>query len=334
MRTVLIAALLLLVSCRESIAQQTQQAQQTTVPPKPDRIELLIEKTVVFITLTVNVGGTEVPGYGTGFLVAFPDDRLAPGQGFVYLVTNRHVAEAIEVVEGSCKKFPIIKTSFTWNRRDPSNLQYQHSETVASPATIPWVFPDDNSVDLAIIPVVLDPDKDDVKFVGVADFMANEQIGKDVDVGDRILFAGLFAPFQGEHRVQPLLRQGMLAMRPDGRINTTLCAPGDVYLADVHAIQGNSGSPVFITPRFTLGGMVGNREGVVPYGLLGVISGYMNDNQNFILQAATTTFRGSLQANSDVAIIVPAYQVKALLESAPLKQKRDEYVAALKAIKR
>jgi hypothetical protein len=119
----------------------------------------------------------------------------------------------------------------------------------------------------------------------------------------------------------------MLSMVPDGQIPTTLCRPGNVYLADVHAIKGNSGSPVFMTPRNTLGGMVAF-NGVVPYGLLGVISGYEFETENLTLQAPTTILQGSLQANSGISTIVPAYQLKSLLEGEPAEKMRDEAVAA------
>ena len=41
-------------------------------------------------------------------------------------------------------------------------------------------------------------------------------------------------------------------MLPDGPMTTTLCGSGNVYLADVHVIPGNSGSPIFIIPALGL----------------------------------------------------------------------------------
>lgn len=301
-----------------------------TTPPKPSRVETLIAKTVVFIrTDVLTSDGRMLYGQGTGFLVAVPDSRLPPNQSFIYLVTNRHVAEAIDNVGGICEKFKILWTSATWNLKSSSDGQLEHTIVAPNPPGVRWYFPADPSIDLAVVPITLDMTRDDVEFVDLSDFITPDLLRDRFGIGDKILFAGLFTPFEGAHEIQPILREGMLAMLPDGPIPSTLCKPSDVYLADVHAIEGNSGSPVFMTPRFTLGGMVAGSNGVVPYGLLGVISGYENENENLTLQA-TTTFSGSIQANSGISIIVPAWQLKDLLESPPLQKLRDEAVAGPK----
>jgi hypothetical protein len=38
-------------------------------------------------------------------------------------------------------------------------------------------------------------------------------------------------------------------------MQTTICKPGDVYLADLHIIPGNSGSPIFVMPVRNTGGI-------------------------------------------------------------------------------
>jgi hypothetical protein len=303
--------------------------QQTAVAPQKPRIEVLITKTSVFITSKVEVNGRQLTGQGTGFLVSVPDQRLPKDTAFMYLVTNRHVAQAIESVNGNCQQYKILETSITINRKAATNGKRQYTETFKTPPTPNWVFPADDSVDLAVVPFAPDAKQYDVAYVGLNDFIVPELLGSQFGVGDKILFAGLFAPFEGTDEIQPILRQGMLSMIPDGPIPTTLCKPGNVYLADVHAIAGNSGSPVFMTPRSSLGGWV-EINGAVPYALLGVISGYENESENLTLQASTITLHGAVAANSGIAIIVPAYQLKALLESAPLQKLRDEAVAHLK----
>lgn len=301
-----------------------QQPAQNT--PKPERAEVLISKTVVFITQMVEVNGRLIPDQGTGFFVAYPDSRLPSDQSFVYLITNRHVAEAVDTASG-CQKFPVKQTSVTLNLKTPDATgNRQHTETVPNPPGIPWFFPTDDSVDLAAMPFSDSDNKFDMEFVALSDFMRKEQLRSDFDVGDKILFAGLFTPFEGEHEIQPILRQGMLSMIPDGPIKATLCKPSDVYFADVHAVGGNSGSPVFITPRGSLGGMLSTPTGI-PYQLLGVISGYAFETSNLTLQVATT-LQGQVQGNSGISTIVPAYEVKALLDSAPLQNLRDGYFAA------
>lgn len=315
-----IITLLLLVICFQNVALAQEPGQST---PRPARAEALISKTVVFITQLVEANGRLVPDQGTGFFVAYSDPRLPSDQAFIYLVTNRHVAEAIETTSG-CQRFPIKLTTVTFNLKTPdSSGNRQHVEVQPNPPGISWVFPADDGIDLAVLPFSDPENKFDMASVALSDFMRKEQIQTDFDVGDKILFAGLFAPFEGQHEIQPILRQGMLSMIPDGPIRATLCKPTDVYLADVHAIGGNSGSPVFVATRSSLGGMLSGPNGI-PYCLLGVISGYAFETTNLTLEIATT-LQGQVQGNSGISIIVPAYQLKALLDSAPLQESRDHY---------
>ena len=136
--------------------------------------------------------------------------------------------------------------------------------------------------------------------------------------GNRVLTAGFFSGYSGLHEIQPIFREGILAMEPDGPMTTTLCGSGNVYLADVHIIPGNSGSPIFVTPEFLPGVQMA-------FGLLGVVSGYMFENEDMTL-TATTTWKGSVSANSGISVVVPAQQLKELLESPEIQSQRDEVV--------
>ena len=102
-----------------------------------------------------------------------------------------------------------------------------------------------------------------------------------------------------------------------------MCKSGSVYLADVHITKGNSGSPIFIIPALGLGANEG--LGGVPgvFGLLGVVSGYMQETSDLTLRASTT-WHASVQANSGVSVVVPAQQLKELLYSPELQRLRDE----------
>jgi hypothetical protein len=317
MKTLPILALLLTPALAAS-------AQQAVAPPKPERVETLLAKTVVFIReMVVDSHGRTGELQGTGFLVDLPEPQLGPNQGFGYLVTNRHVAEAIDDTNGTCEQYRVLGTSVTLNLKSSSSGQRGHMETLPIPPSVAWAFPADASVDLAVLPFSLDQNKYDVEYVSLSDFVTRTLLNSEFGIGDKILFAGLFTPFEGTREIQPILRQGMLSMLPDGPVQTTLCRPGVVYLADVLAIAGNSGSPVFITPGLSLGGRV-TTDGRVPYALLGVISGYEWVSQNLTLQASTDILHGSLEENSGISVIVPAYQLRALLESAPLQASREK----------
>jgi hypothetical protein len=63
-----------------------------------------------------------------------------------------------------------------------------------------------------------------------------------------------------------------------------------------------------------------------PYRILGVISGYFFEDTDFALTIATTA-NGTFRGNSGIASVVPADDLKALLESPTLQALRDAEVA-------
>jgi hypothetical protein len=189
--------------------------------------------------------------------------------------------------------------------------------------TIHWYFPTDEGVDLAVLPVAPDEKRFDVRPMNLSMLATKDKIeSANIDVGDSVIFAGYFYQFGGEKKIQPIVREGVLAMMPDEEIKTTLQKPGHLYLADLHAFHGNSGSPVLVN----VGGIRNTSASAVPsYLLLGIISGYFPEGEIFSVPAAVLT--GEVHDNSGIATVVPAYELKALLDSAPLQAARDAVVA-------
>jgi hypothetical protein len=117
-------------------------------------------------------------------------------------------------------------------------------------------------------------------------------------------------------------------MVPDGTMPVAIGGSAKVYLADIHVIPGNSGSPLFLAPAFTLGGYVTDGKGGVPYGVFGIVSGYMWEDDQLTLRPATD-YEGTIHANSGIAVIVPVSQLKDLLYSPDLQQARDNVLAQM-----
>jgi hypothetical protein len=116
-------------------------------------------------------------------------------------------------------------------------------------------------------------------------------------------------------------------MLPDSKMMTTTCRPGKIYLGDIHVIPGNSGSPIFLWPaRPNSEVKIGGEQNL--FGLLGVVSGFMQENQDLTLRASTT-WEASVKSNTGISAIVPAEQLKALLDSPELQRERDEVVAGI-----
>ncbi|HWO27989.1 MAG TPA: hypothetical protein VNO32_04245 [Candidatus Acidoferrum sp.] len=256
---------------------------------------------------------------GTGFLVVVPDERLprVEGQdnGFTYLITNRHVAQP-GIEEG--KPCNVLNYSVLLNRKGNSGNKTHHAELIGLGNSVNWHFSTNDSVDLAVVFFGASPDVYDFQRVAVRFFTTQEMVDKKLVVeGDPVMFSGLFIQtFQQVHSLEPIVRSGTLAMVPEGEMETTLHKLGRIYLTEIHAFAGNSGSPVFIdTNKFS--GLVGSS-----YYLLGVISGEVHEAADFSLQV-TTALAGAVDANSDVSMVVPADQMKDILYSSTLQAERD-----------
>jgi hypothetical protein len=231
---------------------------------------------------------------------------LPKDSAFDYLVTNRHM---IECWDDQQHPRDVTSLVIRVNTKDGSSRKLSGSPR-------DWYFPNDESVDLAVMPVTL---PDDLDFAGITsdifatkEFMRNEQIAE----GSPIILSGYFYQFPGERRFQAIVRQGILSMVPDEPIKTTAGKLGIVYLGDVHIFGGNSGSPVMVAA-----GPV-NIDG---YHLLGIVSGYYSEDEKFNLEVATT-LTATVHANSGVAMIVPVDFLKTLLDRPELKAKREDYI--------
>jgi hypothetical protein len=296
---------------------------ETTPGPQPPAQPLSwaaqVRKTVVFLRVHFRDGGSQAEAAGTGFFVSVPDARLSSGRTFSYLVTNRHMADPSVSVGHTVQ---VLGLTIQANKKLGEGEQGPSLVDISIPAG-PWFFPDDQSVDLAVMPLGLDPSRIDYLNIPI-DQLATEDVLKreNVSEGDSVFFAGFFAQFPGQQKIEPVLREGLLAMMPDEPIPTTLNRPGKIYLADMHSFHGNSGSPVFVN-------LAGYRNGMVITGvhilLLGILSGYMYESADLKLETATT-YLASVGANSGITTIVPAEELRKLLNSSPLSQMRDSIV--------
>jgi hypothetical protein len=285
----------------------------------------ILSKSVVRITETVE--GAPLPMGATGFLVGVPDTRLPmPNGAFVYLVTNRHVAEAIfPNTDDVPVRHKVLTMEAIVNLKEPVNGTRAHSISLPFPST-KWFFPDDTSIDLAVIPIPLSDTYDVVELTPANFFTPDLWEKYRIGPGDKLLTCGYFLHYAGAHQFQPIVREGSLAMVPDDTMPVPIGGNAKVYLADLHVIPGNSGSPLFLAPAFTLGGFVSDSNGGIPYGLLGVVSGYMWEDDQLTLRAATD-YEGTIHANSGIAMIVPIGQLKDLLYDAELQALRDNFFA-------
>jgi len=316
-RALAVIFLLLLISIRSthadpSTAQATASGQTNagsvqTVPP----LVTQIKKSVVFIELKCKQEKRSVLERGTGFLVGIPAPELGPGKTFDYLVTNRHVAFCWDRIG-----HPLEIESIAVRANSKSGAAVEIPAGING--NIRWYVPQDQSIDLAVTPFAA-PDSLDALNIPITMFATKDLLtSKGVAEGAKILFSGFFYQFPGIHKVQPIVREGILAMIPDEPLITTTGKLGTLYLGDVHIFSGNSGSPVFVDLSSSL-----NYITLPNLAFLGVVSGLYLEDQQFNVKVALMA-EGIQHANSGIAMIVPADQVRDLIENDPTLRKQRE----------
>jgi hypothetical protein len=153
----------------------------------------------------------------------------------------------------------------------------------------------------AVVPLAPSQETYDLLSIPFSLVATPELIEKNgISAGDGVVFAGYFYQWPGAKRIQPIVRQGVLAMMPEEDLNTTLRRPGRIYFADAHAFHGNSGSPIFVS----YGGIRGSSFSPTSYLLLGIVSGYYPEGESFSVPAATV-LTGEVRDNSGIATVVP-----------------------------
>jgi hypothetical protein len=285
---------------------------QTTPTIASEPAERQVRKTVTFITLSCLRGNIPIRAQGTGFFVAMSDSRL-PAMSFVYLVTNRHVAMCWDEQNNP---MPVRSATIRLNLKDGSSREF------TSVGNVQWILPKDDSVDLALFPLAPDVEVYDYRTVPDSIFATEDVIKKEsVSEGLKIVFSGFFYQVPGLKQMEPILREGIVAMMPHEELRTTTGKAGRVYLGEVHAFHGNSGSPVFVD----IGGIRGNTfKTGYDYRLLGVVSGGYSEGEqnNLVLETPLASKPG----NSGIAMIVPASELRALLDDPRVVGMRDAEV--------
>jgi len=279
-----------------------------TAPTEP--AERQIRKAVTFITMHCLRGAQAVTAKGTGFFIQVADSRLPADKSFGYLVTNRHVAMCWD---DDRKPMQVQALSVRMNMKDGPSQEF------SAIGNVPWILPTKDSVDLAIVPLAPDPTRYDYWAVPDSVFVTDDVVKKEsMSEGLKILFSGFFYQVPGVTHVEPILREGIIAMMPDEELQTTTGKMGRVYLGEVHAFHGNSGSPVFVDVRRTIG---------YDYRLLGIVSGGYGEGEENALLLETPL--ASKPGNSGIAVIVPASELRALLDEPAVVALRDAEVARL-----
>jgi hypothetical protein len=250
----------------------------------------------------------EIKFGGTAFVASV---RGAHGNAFMYLVTAKHVAEALE-------HGPFV-IGLNQKRGGRALLDVDDAKWYYHPT-------EPNAVDAAV--TIFNPEHYEtlnVEWVHEEMFATPgvmQQAG--IGIGDEISAVGLFTRFSGKDEYFPIARIGNLAMLPKERIPVAEFDPMEAYLAEGRSIGGLSGSPVFVrqTVNITL---QGDKGAMLPFAgtgqiyFLGLMHGHWRVEKAALEKAG---IEASEAVNMGVSIIVPAHKILEILYQPELVKMR------------
>ncbi len=290
-------------------------------PPKDINMRMpdKVLNTVCFIAHSTE----EIKYGGTAFVVSIKGEN---NNAFLYLVTAKHVADAIE----DC---PFI---IGLNQKDGG-------KALIDADGVKWYYhpTEANAVDAAVTPFSPGKyDRLDVEWVNAGDDAGDsgmfatppvmERAG--IGIGDEITVVGLFTRFWGKNHLFPIVRTGNLAMLPHEKIPSEYFDPMEAFLAEGRSIGGLSGSPVFV--RRTMNIQVHGDDGKpVPFAgvgqiyFLGLMHGHWRVTPK---QMSAEGVEVSEAVNMGVSIVVPAHKIREILDQPELvamRRKIDKDIA-------
>ena len=173
------------------------------------------KKATVFLgEITEKNGKTEINFIGTGTLLYIQD--------IFHLVTAKHIVENIK---------PGTDIKFFLNTK-AGGIKYISINEIRKKLNIDWVFHENKLVDIAMIPVLLNPAEDDFTFILESDFESTQNIFELSDLFYLSFQPGIFSP----KRINPIIRDGMVSIINEDK----------TFYIDGFAFPGNSGSPCFL----------------------------------------------------------------------------------------
>jgi hypothetical protein len=284
------------------------------VSDKPEhlmRVPDQIKKCVMFVLYRNEEGETILAG--TAFLVGMPD-KEAP-KDFVYCVTARHVIANIH------KHSRDLKIILRINKHDGS---FENIET----DFYRWQYhPDDNTVDVAVLPYFPSPRIFDVVTIHFESAVTQPAIKQaNIGIGDEVFITGLFTQHSGIKRNLPIIRVGNIAMMSEEGVSTEIFGKIEAYLIEARSIGGLSGSPVFVQKSGVQlpegGGVIFDNE---RFHWLGLIHGHWDIKSTAQDEAIVDgTLASEGKVNMGIAIVVPATKILEVLNQPILTEQREE----------
>jgi hypothetical protein len=244
---------------------------------------------------------------GTAFFVWVPSEAPVEG-GYIYLVTAKHCVERA-THEGAL-----------YVRLNTRVGGVRHIQLTGE-----WLYPEEEAVDVAVLPIDFPQDTYDYKCVDLNTLVVTDTIMQeyDIGIGDVLYMCGLFSLRSGTQRNIPILRTGIIAAMPDEPLqDADTGLEYRAYLAEVRSIGGVSGSPVFVALEH---GRIPNPQRILGrrVWLLGLIRGHWDLRQS---QAGPVAAQASEAVNTGIALVTPSQEVYKLLmrEDLIMERRRED----------
>lgn len=243
---------------------------------------------------------------GSGFLVAIRADE---GHAWLYAVTNDHVIKGgasvirLNTVQGDCEVMEI-----------PPGGWISHPK----------------GDDVAACNLSFDSSLYKFKAFPLDQLITRERMQKtQIGPGDDTYLIGRFISHEGRQRNLPTVRSGIVSMMPWEKIDTRR-GQKEGFLVEVKSIGGYSGSPVIVSVPVT---RYSNNipipiGGPVPSGmfLLGIDCEHIAWREELFHKDKGKLIKTNftVQSNTGMAFVVPAWKILDILNSNPLKEEREK----------
>ena len=288
------------------------------MPYFPDELR----KCVVFLGYKTKTG--EERFAGSAFWISRPLNKGSDMDRAAYLVTAAHVIDDVEKECAPNDKSVRVRLNFMGKTQDwmdtPSRFWKRHSD-----------YP---RVDLAVLDCELEHSMDHIAW-GVEGIFGNGPLDpesdRNLELGDEILFPGLFHPHMGKARNIPIVRVGNIAALREETVLNRNGNPMDAYLVESRSIGGLSGSPVFVdlaalkrVHQPVAGTMAAGSE-MLPFWrrfkLIGVIHGHF-DWEDKVPDGAIK--ESKLGINTGIAMVIPSEKILENLDFAMRTETRTD----------
>lgn len=274
----------------------------------------MLESIVFFYANAADANAGEMP-VGTGFCLWIADEDKA--MTHVYLVTNDHVYRAsapLHYVRG---------------------MNSESGKSLICPTSERDWYTHPNGDDIAVCYLGCDQPMQIANWLAAEHLLTRAQLeAQYVGLGDDCLMIGCFAPLPGKRVNRPALRFGnvsVMSIEPvwvaDRKFDQ------DCFLVEMRSRGGFSGSPVYLLPHAN-GGAEANSN-LKRAETLGICCGHLQEMRTLKLPDPRNEkgpwIPSEVEENSGMAMVIPAWKIHELLNTADLVAERREAEDAFRA---